>query len=795
MDLTCRSTTGLLRVSFIAEHMKFFFFFCLFYLTSHAISSQELVTGNMSIVPLPAFLEMKEGSFTIDSATWILYEPFDSSSFDPLKVFLEVFQRKSGYTLPIPGRGEERGDVKNMILIIKAPPPLPQFDHEDSYKLSIQPSGIIITARTNKAIFYAFQTLRQIMRIDAMPDANKEIRQWMVPALQMTDYPQFSYRGMHLDVCRHFMPLDFVKKYIDLLAYYKMNTFHWHLTDDQGWRIEIKKYPKLQEIAAWRDETLIGHYKETPDRYDGTRHGGYYTQEEIKDVVAYAVDRGVTIIPEIEMPGHALAALSAYPELACTPGPFKAATTWGVFDDVFCPTETTFTFLENVLDEVMDLFPSPYIHIGGDECPKTRWKESAFCQQLMKANGLKDEHQLQSYFTQRIEKYLNSKGRKIIGWDEILEGGLAPNATVMSWRGMSGGIDAAKAGHDVIMTPGTHCYFDHYQADPSFEPIAFGGLTTLEKVYSFNPVPAQLTPSEAQHILGAQGNLWTEYIGSTDQAEYMAFPRAIALAEVLWTPASRRNWNEFALRLDKHLDRLDGMDVHYANHLQVPTAEVYSDTSGLQLKWKTPLPGQEIYFTRDTSFNNWSQSMSGDSVKFTNPGPVFYKTSHSGIKKVDFRPTKASKAMITSSIPPSKSYPGKQGIATLVDGLIGTSDFNGEDWCAWNGTEFSIELTLPSVTNIDSITIGILSSQGAWIHSPEKIVVRISNSPDFVDYSWNWWTPDQDLRTGRKDIVLTFPPTQARYIRLIITPLKSIPARKPGAGHPAWTFIDEISVY
>ena len=529
--------------------------------------------------------------------------------------------------------------------------------------------------------------------------------------------------------------------------------------------------------------------------HDGTRHGGYYTQEEIKDVVAFAADRGVTIIPEIEMPGHALAALSAYPELACTPGPFKAATTWGVFDDVFCPTETTFTFLQDVLDEVISLFPSPYIHIGGDECPKKRWKESAFCQQLMKANGLTDEHQLQSYFTQRIEKYLNTKGRSIIGWDEILEGGLAPNATVMSWRGMSGGIEAAKSGHDVIMTPGSHCYFDHYQADPDVEPIAFGGLTTLEKVYSFNPVPAQLTSSEAKHILGAQGNLWTEYIGSTDQAEYMAFPRAIALAEVLWTPASKRNWNEFALRLDKHLDRLDGMDVHYANHLQVPTVEVYSNADGLQLKWKTPLPGQEIYFTRDTLLNDWSQSMSGDSVKFTDPGPVFYKTRHSGIIKVDFKPSKASKAMITSSVPPSKSYPGKQGIVTLVDGLIGKSDFNGEDWCAWNGTEFTILLTLPVETSIDSISIGILSSQGAWIYNPEKMVVDISTDPDFTSAHFVGWLPEKNHQSGRTEVVLTFPKTKAQYIRMKITPVKSIPEGKPGAGHPAWTFIDEIGVY
>ena len=775
--------------------MKFFFFLFSLFLSAGDTHSQDLVKGNMAIVPWPAYIQIKQGSFTIDSSAWILFQSFDTSTMDPLKVFRDVFQRKSGYTLPVPGMDDKRGDVKNAIVIYKSPAPLPQFDNNESYKLTIDSSGIIITARTNAGVFYALQTLRQIMRMDAMPDAKNTIRKWEVPALQMTDFPVFPYRGLHLDVCRHFMPIDFVKKYIDLLAYYKMNTFHWHLTDDQGWRIEIKQYPKLQEIAAWRDETLVGHYKETPDQYDGTRHGGYYTQEEIKEVVAFAAHRGVTIIPEIEMPGHALAALSAYPELACTPGPFKAATTWGVFDDVFCPTETTFTFLENVLDEVMALFPSHYIHIGGDECPKKSWKESAFCQQLMKEKGLTDENQLQSYFTQRIEKYLNSKGRSIIGWDEILEGGLAPNATVMSWRGVAGGIEAAKAGHDVIMTPGTHCYLDHYQADPALEPLAIGGLTTLEKVYSFNPVPEKLTTEEAKHILGAQGNLWTEYIDSPEKAEYMAFPRAIALAEVLWTPASKRSWNEFAQRLDSHLDRLDGMHVHYANHLQVPTAQMHTGQNGLELKWQTPLPAQEVFYTRDTSILHWNKSMSGDSVLFTEAGPVFYKTSHSGIRKVDYHPSKAIQSTLTSTTPPSKSYPGRQGLSTLNDGLTGTSDFNGEDWCGWNGTEFTIDLSFPTEIDIDSISIGILSSQSSWIHAPVKMVVHLSADPEFNDYRMVGWSPDNGLKGGRQDVMLTFPSTKTRYIRLFITPVTSIPEGKPGAGHPAWTFIDEIGVY
>ncbi|MBP6679596.1 MAG: family 20 glycosylhydrolase, partial [Saprospiraceae bacterium] len=614
-------------------------------LINNVLSAQELVKGNLMIAPLPVSMEVQQGSFVIGPDTWIMMGSFNTFSFDPTRAFKEVFKKKSGYTINEPKNVVPRPSAVTSIITVNAS----DLIHKEGYNLKVNANGIIITASTDQGVFYAFQTLRQMMRMDALPDAKGVQRNWEIPAVEITDYPQFAYRGLHLDVCRHFMPLDFVKKYIDLLAYYKMNRFHWHLTDDQGWRIEIRQYPKLQEIAAWRDETLIGHYRETPDRYDGTRHGGYYTQEEIREVVAYAAGLGVTIIPEIEMPGHALAALSAYPELACTPGPFKSATTWGVFDDVMCPNEETFTFLQNVLDEVMALFPSPYIHIGGDECPKTRWKESDFCQELMESEGLKDEHELQSYFIQRIEKYVNSKGRSIIGWDEILEGGLAPNATVMSWRGVSGGIEAAKAGHDVIMTPGTHCYFDHYQADPAFEPLAIGGLTTLEKVYSFNPVPSKLTSKEAKHILGAQANLWTEYIDSPAKAEYMAYPRAIALAEALWTPASRKDWKGFVQRLDQHLERLDGMKVNYAKRLKVPEALISSGADGLQVIWKTDLPGQQISFTRDLSVVEWNQALSGDTTLFTGPGRIYYRTENSGTKELMYNPTLLQNAMISSS--------------------------------------------------------------------------------------------------------------------------------------------------
>lgn len=427
---------------------------------------------------------------------------------------------------------------------------------EGYYHMVVNENGVDIFSTTASGLFYGVQSLMQLIQ--------QEQNSWKIPTVTITDFPRFAWRGLHLDVCRHFFPVEFVKRYIDLMAQYKFNTFHWHLTEDQGWRIEIKKYPKLATTAAYRKETLIGHYSDQPHQFDGQRYGGYYTQEEIKEVVDYAAKRFVTIVPEIEMPGHALAALSAYPHLGCTGGPYEAATLWGVFDDVFCAgQESTFKFLEDVLDEVIALFPGEYIHVGGDECPKTRWEKCAHCQKRIKTEGLHDEHELQSYFITRMEKYLNSKGKKLIGWDEILEGGLAPNAAVMSWRGEEGGIAAAQAGHHVVMSPGFALYFDHYQGEPKDEPVSFGGNTPLKKVYEYDPAPASLSQEEMSYILGAQANLWTEYIKTTQQAEYMAYPRALALAEVAWSPKENRDWNNFVQRLPHQFVLLDRKNVNY----------------------------------------------------------------------------------------------------------------------------------------------------------------------------------------------------------------------------------------
>jgi hexosaminidase len=435
---------------------------------------------------------------------------------------------------------------------------------DEGYRLNVTPRRAEILAKTSKGTFWGMQTLRQLLPVEAFSSKQVDAA-WEIPCVSIEDQPRFAWRGMHLDCCRHFMPIEFIYKWIDLLSLHKMNVFHWHLTEDQGWRIEIKKYPKLTEIGAWRKETLVGHASEKPQKYDGKRHGGFYSQDEVQKVVKYAADRNVTIVPEIEMPGHAQAAIAAYPELGVYPEKqLEVWTRWGVSRDILNANESTIRFFQDVLSEVLELFPSKFIHIGGDEAAKDQWKASPQIQARIKELGLKDEHELQSWFIKRMDTFLTEKGRRLVGWDEILEGGLAAGATVMSWRGEEGGVAAAKAGHDVVMAPNQYVYFDHYQSrDKSKEPLAIGSLTPLEEVYGYEPIPKALGDAEAKHVLGAQGQLWTEYIPNSKHLEYMAFPRACALSEVVWSPKEKRELAQFLPRLKTHLERLKLWDVSF----------------------------------------------------------------------------------------------------------------------------------------------------------------------------------------------------------------------------------------
>ncbi len=528
--------------------------------TTRQQESTVVQDGVISIIPMPVNIERLKGNFSINPGTKIFAQQGNQEILNIANRLAEQIETASGMIIPV-AQVEDVGTSVRAIFISLDP----QVDlGSEGYRLSIQETGVSIKASEPAGLFYGVQTLLQLLPAEIKSHSPIQGISWTVPAVEIEDYPRFQWRGLHLDVARHFMPVEFIKEYIDNMAMHKLNTFHWHLTEDQGWRLEINKYPRLTEVGAWRKETLMGHYNDQPHQFDGQRHGGYYTQDEVREIVQYAKDRYITIVPEIEMPGHAKAAIAAYPELGVTGEKVEVGTFWGIFPDIFNVEDATFKFLEDVLTEVMELFPGEYIHVGGDEAIKDQWEASERIQQQIKELGLKDEHELQSYFITRIEKFLNANGRKLIGWDEILEGGLAPNAAVMSWRGTEGGIAAAKSGHFVVMSPGTHVYFDHYQVDPGKEPLAIGGYTTLEKVYQFEPTPEELNPEEQQYILGAQANVWTEYMPTPEHVEYMVFPRVSALAEVVWSPKEKRNWNNFKERIPKQLKRYEYRGINYA---------------------------------------------------------------------------------------------------------------------------------------------------------------------------------------------------------------------------------------
>lgn len=512
------------------------------------------------LIPLPAKLIANDGNFVVSAKTKLILDDVPALK-KPIAFLNGLINNACGFSLKI----KSADIVQNGICFLADQ----SIGSDEGYKLEVTSRHIIISYKTAQGAFWAIETLGQLMP-PAIENKQSLSKGFVIPCGIIEDAPRFAYRGLLLDVSRHFFSIPFLKKYIDLLAFYKLNVFHLHLNDDQGWRVEIKKYPKLNAVGSWRKETLVGHRTDRPEKFDGKPHGGYYTQQELKDLVKYAGEHFVTIIPEIDIPGHSQAILAAYPDLGCKiDTTYTVSTRWGVHKEILCPTENTFRFLEDVLTEVMDIFPGKYIHIGGDEVPKDRWKESAYCQQLIKKLNLKDEHGLQSYFIQRIEKFINAKGRAIIGWDEILEGGLAPNATVMSWHGDNGGIAAARQNHEVIMTPLAYTYINLYQTKNKIgEPLSNGGFLPLEKVYAYDPVPASLTADQVKYILGTEACLWTEYISNEHDAEFMTFPRACALAEVGWTPLKQKNYQGFTERLDENLKHLENVPVSFAKFYQ-----------------------------------------------------------------------------------------------------------------------------------------------------------------------------------------------------------------------------------
>ena len=515
-----------------------------------------------ALIPIPEKLTPRSGSFALGATTSIV-------AGADLRVAAELLrdQLRPATGLPM----AIASSAARSRIALSLDPTLGSLGDE-GYRLAVTADEVAIRAPKPAGILHGSQTLRQLLPNDIFRRAPIAGGSWTIPAVEIEDRPTFGWRGSHLDVGRHFMPKEFVLKHIDLLALHKLNVFHWHLTEDQGWRIEIKKYPKLTAVGAFRKDSMTAPRTKDPAlrKFAGRPHGGFYTQDDVREVVRYAADRGVAVIPEIEMPGHAMAAIAAYPELGNTGKPIEVLTTWGITDHVLGVTDNVLRFFEDVLDEVLDLFPAKFIHIGGDECPKTEWRNTPSAQDRMKSEGLKNEDELQSWFIRHFDSWLAKRGRRLVGWDEILEGGLAPGATVMSWRGEDGGIVAASAGHDVVMAPQKPTYLDHSQTELPTEPPGIGGHNSLEDVYAYRPAPKELSAGEAKHVLGAQGQLWTEYMPDPKRVEYMAWPRLIALAEVLWSPAGTRSWADFQKRLATHLERLAILDVNYRGRFNPP---------------------------------------------------------------------------------------------------------------------------------------------------------------------------------------------------------------------------------
>ncbi|MDD4971503.1 MAG: glycoside hydrolase family 20 protein [Paludibacter sp.] len=758
-----------------------------------SFSSVSAVEYN--IIPYPQQLIPKSGSFTFNNRTKVVCS---SSKPEVLRLagqFADQIKVVTGLKLEISYKTSH--DTANSVIFQSSVSTNPE-----GYKLSVSPKTIRIQAGAANGFFYALQTLYQLMPVEIYGKKQIPGKNWSANAVLISDSPRFGYRGLHLDVCRHFFPLEFIKKYIDAMAIHKFNTFHWHLTDDQGWRIEIRKYPRLTEVGSRRDETLVGYYFERfPQQYDGKPSGGFYTQKEAREIVAYAKDRFITVIPEIEMPGHAQAAIASYPYLSCTPDSvIKVATKWGIFKDVYCPSEVTFNFLEDVLTEVMDIFPSKYIHIGGDECLKDLWKKSQQCQEIIKKLNLKDENGLQSYFIERIEKFVNSKGRQIIGWDEILDGGLAPNATVMSWRGIAGGITAAKSGHDVIMTPGTHCYFDKYQSDPETEPVTIGGYLPLSMVYQYEPIPAELTASEAKHVLGAQANMWTEYMPTTKSVEHMAYPRLSAMAEVIWSPKESRNWESFRRRMPSEFARYNQLDIQPSMafyDVQFKTTTL--DNKKLQFTLLCEDPTAQIHYTTGDAIPTLTDAL------YTAPVTLDKSSTVTAAAFVDgkIKGKSITKSLLVSKLTglpyiisfKNSWYDGGNKNA-LTDGIPG----NTKVYTQWVGlakkANGEVTVDMQNVQKIERFSVGLLNATALCVIFPTEI--KLLGSIDGTNYQLlaEKQIPVSTLQTW--DIIrpeLTFPSTEVRYLRLQLTCAGPCAADKKENPGGSVIFMDEIGAW
>ncbi len=749
-------------------------------------------TADFNIIPRPQQVNVSnDAPFTLSTKTVISLGTNSQDMKRNANMLASYIEQATGIR---PTVGKSKNGTAIVLTIDKT------IANAEGYKLDADAKQIRIAGASAAGVFYGIQTLRK-----SLPLVNGKASKVSIPAVHITDAPRFAYRGTHLDVSRHFVTADSVRQFIDMLALHNINRFHWHLTDDQGWRIEIKKYPLLTQIGSKRAQTVIGH---NSGKYDGKPYSGFYTQKQIRDIVKYAADRYITIVPEIDLPGHMQAALAAYPDMGCTGGPYEVWQKWGVSDNVLCAgNDKTLTFIDNVLKEITQLFPSKYIHVGGDECPKTQWQKCPKCQARIKALNLeaKDGHsaeeRLQSYIITHASNYLKSLGRNTIGWDEILEGGLAEGATVMSWRGESGGIAAAKQHHDVVMTPNSYLYFDYYQSlDKANEPLAIGGYLPLETVYSYEPMPKELTADEARHIIGVQANIWTEYMPTFKQMQYMALPRLAALSEVQWSQPALKDYTNFTNRLTKFTHLYDRLGYNYAKHLYNVAIHVDSDN-----KWReilihmTTAGNAEIRYTLDGTEPTVNSTLYTGAIVLQKSAKIraaaFRDGKRSSVTSQDISFNKATACPVELLQPTHKNYTYKGG-ATLTDGLLGDKGFGTGRWLGFSGNDLEAVIDLKQNTDVSSVSLNTCVDKGSWIFDARNIEVSVSADGKSFTKVASKSLPALEEQTPDNIYTyeLTFPQTTTRYVKVTATSEHNIPEWHGGKGKPAFLFVDEISV-
>ena len=730
------------------------------------------------------------GEFALTGGTKIIYPEGNVSMQRNASFLAGYLQKATGTEFRTEAGTEGKG---NIMLQLGLPD-----ENPEAYSIKVTPDGVTISGASEAGVFYGIQTLRKSIPVVANSTP-------VLPAVEINDSPRFGYRGVHFDISRHFFNVDEAKQYIDMMTLHNMNRLHWHLTDDQGWRIEIKKYPLLTDIGSKRKEKVIGH---NSGEYDGKPYGGFYTQDQIREVVEYAAERYITVIPEIDLPGHMQAALAAYPHLGCTGGPYEVWTQWGVSEDVLCAgNDSVLTFIDDVLTEIMELFPSEYIHIGGDECPKIRWENCPKCQARIKELGIKSdekhskEEYLQSYIINHAEQFLNRHGRRIIGWDEILEGGLAPGATVMSWRGEGGGIEAARQKHDVIMTPNTYLYLDYYQTkDVENEPLAIGGYVPVERVYSYEPVPSVLTTDERKHILGVQANHWSEYIPVFSHLQYMALPRWAALSEIQWSDPAKKDYADFLSRLPQMIRLYDAEGYNYATHVFDVKADFTADTNtgAINVALKT-IDNAPIHYTTDGTVPT-AESPVADSIIDINKACTLNALairqkgqSRMLTEKISF--SKSTAKPITANQPVNKQYEFK-GVATLTDGLKGNGNYRTGRWIAFYGNDMDVTIDLLQPAEISNVTFTACVEKGDWIFDARSVTVEVSeDGENFTEVASESAPAMKETdRNGLYEHHYTFSPVKARYVRVTAESEKSIPDWHGGKGNFGFLFVDEIAI-